>query len=121
MVRVTSGTTAKARHKKVLSATKGYRGKRKSVFRIAKQAMMKAGQHAYKGRKQKKRDFRRLWTARISAALRERGHRYSEMKNKWLHARMGVDRKNLSEIAMNHSEVFDKIVEVGVKAKKIEV
>lgn len=121
MVRVKGGPAAKARHKKVLASTKGYRGKRNSVYRIAKQAQMKAGLNAYVGRKQKKRDFRRLWISRLSTALRQRGFRYSEMKNKWLHARMEIDRKNLSEIAVNYPEVFDKIVEVGAKTKKITV
>jgi len=121
MVRVKGGPTAKARHKKVLKQTKGFRGKRKSVFRVAKQASMKAGTNAYVGRKNKKREFRRLWISRISAALRAKGHRYSEMKNKWLHARMEVDRKNISEIAVNYPDVFDKLVEVGEKAKRVEV
>lgn len=119
MVRVKGGVAARNRHKKVLKATKGYRGKRNSVYSVAKQAQMKAGLHAYVGRKQKKRDFRRLWIARISAALKSAGHRYSDMKNKWLHAQMGVDRKMLSEIAINYPEVFAKIVETGEKAKKL--
>lgn len=121
MTRVSTSTTTRARHKKILSSTKGYRGARNSVFRIAKQAWMKAGQNAYIGRKQKKRDFRALWITRISAALRLRGLRYSEVKNQWLHARMEVDRKNLSELAMNYPAVFDKVVEVAQKAKKVEV
>jgi len=73
--------------------------------------------HAYVGRKQKKRDMRRLWITRISAALRAQGLRYSEIKNKWLHARMEVDRKNLSELAVNFPAVFEKVVEVAKKAK----
>lgn len=117
MVRVKGGTTAHARHKKVRKQAKGYRGKRHSTFRMAKQAVMKAGMHAYVGRKQKKRDFRRLWITRISMALRTMGLRYSEIKNKWLHARMEVDRKNLSEIAVNYPEVFKKLVDVAQKAK----
>ncbi|MCF7847082.1 MAG: 50S ribosomal protein L20 [Candidatus Gracilibacteria bacterium] len=118
MVRVNSGTTAHARHKKVRQATKGYRGKNHTTFRLAMQAMMKAGLHAYRGRKQKKRDFRRLWITRISTALRNRGFRYSEVKNGWLHARMEVDRKNLSEIAVQYPSVFDKLVDVAQKAKR---
>ena len=117
MVRVKGGPAAHARHKKVRKATKGYRGKRHSTFRLGMQAMMKAGMHAYVGRKQKKRDFRRLWITRISNALRSIGMRYSHMKNKWLHARMEIDRKNLSEIAVNYPKVFEKIVEAGKKAK----
>lgn len=119
MVRVKGGTTSHARHKKILKATKGYRGKRNSVYKLAKQAWMKAGTNAYVGRKQKKRDFRRLWITRISAALRERGMRYSAVKNQWLHARMEVDRKMLSEIAVNHPAVFDKVVEVAQNSKKV--
>ncbi|HEY5714058.1 MAG TPA: 50S ribosomal protein L20 [Candidatus Gracilibacteria bacterium] len=119
MVRVNGGPTARARHKKVLKETKGFRGKRNSVFKIAKQAQMKAGTNAYVGRKQKKRDFRRLWIVRISAALRNKGIRYSQMKNQWLHARMEIDRKMLSELAINYPAVFDKVVEVGQKAKKV--
>jgi len=121
MTRVTSGPAAHARHKKVRKATKGYRGKRSSTFRLGMQAMMKAGLHAYVGRKQKKRDFRRLWISRISTALRNQGLRYSEMKNKWLHAKMEIDRKNLSELAVNFPAVFEKLVEVGKNAKKVEV
>ena len=82
---------------------------------------MKAGQNAYIGRKLKKRQFRRLWITRISIALRNRGEKYSVMQNKWMHAMVGVDRKNMSELAVNYPVVFDKLVEVGRKAKKIEV
>jgi len=119
MVRVKGGVAARNRHKKVIKAAKGYRGKRSTTFRMAKQATMKAGTNAYIGRKQKKRDFRRLWISRISAALRKAGLKYSVIKNGWLHAQMEVDRKNLSELAINYPAVFDKIVEVGVKAKKV--
>ncbi|MCF7830970.1 50S ribosomal protein L20 [Candidatus Gracilibacteria bacterium] len=115
MTRVTGGTAAHARHKKVKAQAKGYRGKRSSTFRMAHQAIMKAGMHAYVGRKQKKRDFRRLWIARISASLRAMGLRYSEVKNKWLHAKMEVDRKNLSELAVNFPKIFEKVVGVAKK------
>ncbi len=121
MVRVKGGTTTHARHKKVRSATKGYRGKRSTTFRMGMQAMMKAGMNAYVGRKQKKRDFRRLWIARISAALRAMGLRYSEVKNQWLHAKMDVDRKNLAELAVEYPKVFEQVVEVAKKAKKVKV
>jgi large subunit ribosomal protein L20 len=121
MVRVKGGVASRNRHKKVLKAAKGFRGKRNSVFRLAKQAVMKAGMNAYVGRKQKKRDFRRLWITRISAALRGMDLRYSDIKNKWLHARMEIDRKNLSEIAVNYPTVFKKIVDVAQKAKRVEV
>ena len=121
MTRVTGGPAARARHNKIRKAAKGYRGKRHSTFRLANQAVMKAGQHAYVGRKEKKRDFRRLWITRISNALRAQGLRYSDIKNKWLHAKMDIDRKNLSELAVNYPDVFAKLVEVAQKAKKIEV
>ena len=118
MVRVKGGVASRNRHKKVLKATKGFRGKRSTVFRLAMQAYMKSGMNAYIGRKQKKRDFRALWITRISTALRAQGLRYSAIKNGWLHARMEVDRKNLSELAISYPEVFNKVVQVGVKAKK---
>ncbi|MCK5461145.1 50S ribosomal protein L20 [Candidatus Gracilibacteria bacterium] len=119
MVRVKGGVASRNRHKKVLKATKGYRGKRHSTFKMAMQAHMKAGKNAYVGRKQKKRDFRRLWISRISAVLRAQGLRYSETKNQWLHARMEIDRKNLSELAVNFPEVFQKVVDVAKTTKKI--
>ncbi|PID70869.1 50S ribosomal protein L20 [bacterium DOLZORAL124_38_8] len=119
MVRVKGGVASRNRHKKVRKATKGYRGKNHSTFKLGMQAYMKAGMHAYKGRKQKKRDFRRLWISRISTALRAAGLRYSEVKNQWLHARMEVDRKNLSELAVNYPAVFDKVVEVAKNSKRV--
>ncbi len=115
MVRVTGGPASHARHKKVRAQAKGYRGKRSSTFRMAKQAVMKAGLHAYVGRKNKKRDFRRLWISRISTALRDMGLRYSDVKNKWLHAKMDVDRKNLAELAVDYPKVFKKVAEIGKK------
>ncbi len=121
MVRVKGGVASRNRHKKVRAATKGYRGKRHSTFRLGMQAMMKAGTHAYIGRKQKKRDFRRLWITRISTALRAMGLRYSEVKNQWLHAKMDIDRKNLSELAANYPKVFEKVVDTAKKAKKVSV
>lgn len=120
MVRIKGGVASRARHKKIRKETKGYRGKRHSTFKNAMQAYMKAGKNAYVGRKQKKRDFRRLWIGRISTALRSQGIRYSEMKNQWLHARVEIDRKSLSELAVNYPDVFQKIVDLGRKAKKIE-
>jgi len=117
MVRVTGGPASHARHKKVRAQTKGYRGKRSSTFKMGKQAVMKAGLHAYVGRKVKKRDFRRLWIIRISGTLRAMGLRYSEVKNKWLHAKMDVDRKNLAELAVEYPKVFEKVVAIAKKAK----
>lgn len=121
MVRVTSGPATRDRHRKIRKANKGYRSKNRTTFRMGMQAYMKAGIHAYEGRKQKKRDFRQLWITRLSAALRKMGLRYSEVKNKWLHARMEIDRKNLSELAVNYPNVFDQVVEVAKKAKRVEV
>ena len=103
MPRVKRGVTARASHKKVLDLAKGYRGRRKNVYRIAKQAVMKAGQYAYRDRRQKKRQFRTLWIARINAAAREQGMSYSVFMNGLKKADIQVDRKVLSDLA-----VFDK-------------
>ncbi len=103
MPRVKRGVTARARHKKVLDQAKGYRGRRGSVYRIAKQAVMKAGQYAYRDRRQRKRQFRSLWIVRINAAARELGLTYSVMMNGLKKASIEVDRKVLADLA-----VFDK-------------
>jgi large subunit ribosomal protein L20 len=103
MPRVKRGVTARARHKKVLEQAKGYRGRRGSVYRIAKQAVMKAGQYAYRDRRQRKRQFRSLWIARINAAARELGMTYSVLMNGLKKASIEVDRKVLADLA-----VFDK-------------
>jgi len=103
MPRVKRGVTARARHKKVLDAAKGYRGRRKNVYRIAKEAVMKAGQYAYRDRRQKKRQFRALWIARINAGARELGMNYSGLMNGLKKAAIEVDRKVLADLA-----VFDK-------------
>jgi len=103
MPRVKRGVTARARHKKVLALAKGYRGRRKNVYRIAKQAVMKAGQYAYRDRRQRKRQFRTLWIARINAAARELGLTYSTFMNGLKKAEVEVDRKVLADLA-----VFDK-------------
>ena len=115
MTRVKGGPAAQARHKKIKKLAKGYRGKRHSTFRMANQAVMKAGTNAYVGRKQKKRDFRRLWISRISSTLRSLGLRYSEVKNAWLHKKMDIDRKSLSELAVNYPAVFEKIAGLAKK------
>ncbi|KXS32486.1 MAG: 50S ribosomal protein L20 [Candidatus Gallionella acididurans] len=114
MARVKRGVTARASHKKVLDLAKGYRGRRKNVYRIAKQAVMKAGQYSYRDRRQKKRQFRTLWIARINAAAREQGLSYSVFMNGLKKASIQVDRKVLSDIA-----VFDKpaFVQFVVQAK----
>lgn len=103
MPRVKRGVTARARHKKVLDQAKGYRGRRHSVYRIAKEAVMKAGQYAYRDRRQKKRQFRALWIVRINAAAREVGLTYSKLINGLNKASIQVDRKVLADLA-----VFDK-------------
>lgn len=103
MPRVKRGVIAHARHKKVLALAKGFRGRRKNVFRIAKQAVMKAGQYAYRDRRQRKRQFRSLWIARINAAARELGMKYSTLMNGLKKAQIEVDRKVLADLA-----VFDK-------------
>ena len=103
MPRVKRGVTARARHKKVLDAAKGYRGRRSTVYRIAKEAVMKAGQYQYRDRRQRKRQFRALWIARINAAARELGMKYSTLMNGLKKASIEVDRKVLADLA-----VFDK-------------
>ncbi len=103
MPRVKRGVTARARHKKIITLAKGYRGRRKSVYRIAKQAVMKAGQYAYRDRRQRKRQFRTLWIARINAAARNAGMKYSTFMNGLKKAQIEVDRKVLADLA-----VFDK-------------
>ena len=110
MPRVKRGVTARARHKKVFAQAKGFRGRRKNVYRIAKQAVMKAGQYAYRDRRARKREFRALWIARINAAVRERGLRYSEFINGLTLAKIELDRKSLSEIAIHDPAGFDAIV-----------
>ena len=111
MPRVKRGVTAHARHKKILDLAKGYRGRRKNVYRIAKQAVMKAGQYAYRDRRQRKRQFRALWIARINAAARECGLSYSVFMNGLKKACIEVDRKVLADLAINNKKAFEKIVE----------
>ncbi|MBU0752966.1 MAG: 50S ribosomal protein L20 [Sulfurisoma sp.] len=103
MPRVKRGVTARARHKKVLDAAKGYRGRRSTVYRVAKEAVMKAGQYQYRDRRQRKRQFRALWIARINAGARELGMKYSTLMNGLKKASIEVDRKVLADLA-----VFDK-------------
>ncbi len=110
MPRVKRGVTARARHKKVLDLAKGYRGRRKNVYRIAKEAVMKAGQYAYRDRRQRKRQFRTLWIARINAAAREQGLSYSVFMNGLKKAAIQIDRKVLSDIAIFDKAAFVQIV-----------
>ncbi|MBI1283032.1 MAG: 50S ribosomal protein L20 [Thiobacillus sp.] len=116
MPRVKRGVTARASHKKILDAAKGYRGRRKNVFRVANEAVMKAGQYQYRDRRQRKRQFRALWIARINAASRQHGLTYSVFMNGLSRADIGIDRKVLSDIAIFDKDAFAKIVE-QVKAK----
>ena len=110
MPRVKRGVTARARHKKVLAAAKGYRGRRGNVYRIAKQAVMRAGQYAYRDRRAKKRVFRALWIARINAAVREHGITYSKFINGLNKAAIGLDRKVLADLAVHDKPAFSAIV-----------
>jgi large subunit ribosomal protein L20 len=116
MPRVKRGVTARARHKKILALAKGYRGRRKNVYRIAKQAVMKAGQYAYRDRRAKKREFRRLWIARINAASRALGVTYSRFMAGLKKAKIEVDRKVLADLAVNDPAAFGSIVD-KVKAQ----
>ena len=110
MPRVKRGVTARARHKKVLALAKGFRGRRGNVFRIAKEAVMKAGQYAYRDRRTKKRVFRRLWIARINAASRSFGLTYSQFANGLKKAGIEIDRKVLSDMAIHEPEAFGVLV-----------
>ena len=111
MPRVKRGVTARARHKKVLDQAKGFRGRRGNVYRIAKEAVMKAGQYAYRDRRQKKREFRALWIARINAAARELGMTYSVFMNGLQKASIDIDRKVLADLAVHDKAAFAKIAE----------
>ncbi|MCX7693570.1 MAG: 50S ribosomal protein L20 [Tepidimonas taiwanensis] len=116
MPRVKRGVTARARHKKVLALAKGFRGRRKNVFRVAKQAVMKAQQYAYRDRRARKRVFHQLWIARINAAARELGLTYSQFANGLRKAAIEIDRKVLADLAVNDKAAFGAIVE-RVKAQ----
>ena len=109
MPRVKRGVTARARHKKVLKKAKGFRGRRGNVFRIAKEAVMKAGQYAYRDRRNKKRTMRALWIARINAAVRELGLSYSTFMAGLKRANIEIDRKVLADLAVLDKPAFAKI------------
>jgi len=115
MARVKRGVTAGRRHKKVLGKAKGYYNARRKVYRAAKQAVIKAGQYAYEGRRLKKRDFRALWIQRINAAARQFGLSYSRMINGLKLANIEIDRKMLADIAVHDADVLGALV-VKVKA-----
>ena len=111
MSRVKRGVTARARHKKVLKQAKGYRAARSRVYRVAKQAVIKASQYAYRDRRQRKRQFRALWIVRVNAAARDAGLTYSQFINGMKKANIVVDRKILAELAVNDKPAFMAIVE----------
>ena len=113
MPRVKRGVTARARHKKVLKQAKGYYGARSRVYRVAKQAVIKAGQYAYRDRKQRKRQFRSLWIVRINAAARECGLSYSRFMNGLSKAEIEIDRKVLADIAVHDKEAFAELAKLA--------
>jgi large subunit ribosomal protein L20 len=110
MPRVKRGVTARARHKKIIDAAKGFRGRRGNVYRVAKEAVMKAGQYAYRDRRNKKRVFRALWITRINAAARMHGLRYSELMFGLKKAAIEVDRKMLADLAVMDAAAFTSLV-----------
>lgn len=116
MPRVKRGVTAHARHKKILSRAKGYYGARSRVFRTAKQAVIKAGQYAFRDRRQRKREFRALWIIRINAATHEHGLSYSKFMSGMKLAKIELDRKILADMAVFDKPAFAKLVEI-VKQK----
>jgi len=116
MAKVKRGAITHARHKKVIDAAKGYYGRRKNVFRVAKQAVDKARQYAYRDRRVRKRDFRSLWIQRINAAVRAHGMTYSQFIFGLSKTDFDLDRKILSEMAISEPETFNEIVN-AVKAK----
>ena len=111
MARVKRGVQAKARHKKVLKQAKGFRGARSRTYKVAKQAVMRAGQYAYRDRRVKKRVFRSLWIVRINAAARDNGLTYSQLISGLKKANIDLDRKVLASLAVNDKEAFSLIVE----------
>lgn len=121
MARVKRGVQARRRHKKVLKAAKGYYNARRKVFRVAKQAVTKAQQYAYIGRKLKKRQFRSLWIARINAASRMYGLSYSRFMNGLQKAGITLDRKVLADIAVHDLAGFGQLAETAGKALNLEV
>ncbi|ODS63487.1 MULTISPECIES: 50S ribosomal protein L20 [unclassified Arenimonas] len=116
MARVKRGVTARRRHKKIIKLAKGYYNARRKVFRVAKQAVTKAQQYAYIGRKQKKRQFRSLWIVRINAAARMHGLSYSRFMNGLLKANITIDRKSLADIAIHDPAAFGAIAEQAKRA-----
>ena len=121
MARVKRGVTSHAKHKKVLKAAKGYYGRRKNTIRIAKQAVEKGLQYAYRDRRKRKGDFRRLWIQRINAASRQNGLTYNRFIQGLGLAGVQVDRRMLAELAVNEPAVFASLVETARKALPADV
>ncbi len=115
MPRVKTGVTAHARHKKILKLAKGYRGARSKQFKKANETVMKAGQYAYRDRKNKKREFRRLWIARINAAARLNGISYSRLIAGLTKAGVAIDRKMMAELAVSDAAAFSQLVDIAKK------
>ncbi|HLC76091.1 MAG TPA: 50S ribosomal protein L20 [Candidatus Peribacterales bacterium] len=111
-MRVKRGTTSRHRHTKLFKAAKGFRGRRKNTVKLAKQAVMKAGQNAYKDRRRKKREFRGLWITRLNAALKIHGVQYSRFIRQMEVKKVVLNRKVLSELALSEPDAFKKVVEV---------
>lgn len=116
MARIKRGVTAHAKHKKVLKAAKGYYGSKSTLFKTANQAVIKSMTYSYIGRKRRKRDFRQLWIARINAASRQNGLSYSKFMYGLKKANINMNRKILSEMAINDPSAFSKLVEVAKNA-----
>jgi len=116
MARVKRGVIARARHKKILKEAKGYYGARSKTFKVAKQAVIKAGQYAYRDRRQRKRQFRSLWIARINAAARAEGLSYSRLIHGLDVAEIEIDRKVLADIAVHDSEAFAALAAAAKEA-----
>ncbi|NLM49428.1 MAG: 50S ribosomal protein L20 [Clostridiaceae bacterium] len=113
MARIKGGLATRKRHKKILKLAKGYRGGKSKLYRVANQAVMKSLVYAYVGRKRRKRDFRRLWITRISAACKMNGMNYSQFINGLKKANININRKMLSELAINDEAAFAKLVETA--------
>ena len=116
MPRAKRGVTSRASHKKVMARAKGFRGRRNNVFRIANEAVMRAGQYAYRDRRNKKRDFRSLWITRINAAARINGTTYSALVNSMDAAGVGINRKLLADMAVKDPTAFNELVKTVIKA-----
>jgi large subunit ribosomal protein L20 len=116
MSRIKRGVTTRTKHKRILEQAKGYRGRRKNTIRVARQAVEKAGQYAYRDRKVNKRNFRALWIQRINAAVREAGLTYSQFIHGAKLAGIELDRKVMADLAMNQAETFSAIISQAKQA-----